>query len=106
MGTALGMARREVEMMQRYGTANMDNEYSLKVAKEEVALAQDAIKVREGLRELSAVFSFLQDKTAKRMIRSGNLFISIKRVPAAQGPMFDYSTILSNTKPLLKSVAI
>lgn len=55
---ALKIARREVEMMQRYGTASADTEYALKVQKEEVALAKRAIHVRE---EISLVEKAIAD---------------------------------------------
>lgn len=45
--TALQVARRDVEMMRTYGSANNDTEYALKVQEEEAALAKQRIKARE-----------------------------------------------------------
>jgi len=49
-GLALQIARNEVEKMQHYGTHAEDEGYSQEVAKREVALAEQGIKVRKSVR--------------------------------------------------------
>ena len=45
--TALEIARQEVKFMQQYGNQDHDPEYSKIVAREEVALAEQSIKIRD-----------------------------------------------------------
>lgn len=46
-GPVLIQARREVELMQLYGSLDMDTEYALTVTKEEALMARQGVKARE-----------------------------------------------------------